>query len=242
MNNDQPITLVLLPGLDGTGKLFQPFISALPHDVRRQVVVYPPAKRWSVNEHAQFVANRLPQGRIVLLAESFSGLVALALLASSVTSVEAIVFCASFAEPPRPWLLGLARRVPCTGSFMRMSPAFLLRRFCIGARANAEQVSLLRAVLSEVSPEVLTHRLRVVATERSFVRARFKVPCYYLQGTSDRLVPSHMAHWFEHHFEFFRLEQVDGPHFLLLADPQECAERVVSILKETANKSDERTP
>jgi pimeloyl-[acyl-carrier protein] methyl ester esterase len=190
MDNQQKTTLVLLPGLDGTGKLFRPFVEALPTDVCTLVIAYPPNKRLSVNELAEFVASRLPPGRVVLLAESFSGLVALALLASGVKRIEAVVFCASFAEPPRPKLLWLANLIPCVGSLVRMTPAWLLRRFCLGKTATANQLSLLRSSLSDISSEVLSGRLWIVANERFAFRRRFDTPYFYFRANRNRLYPS----------------------------------------------------
>lgn len=230
----EQLTLVLLPGLDGTGRLFQPFLRALPRDVRTHVVAYPPSGRRSIEEYARLVASQLPEGQIVLLAESFSGLVALALLASGAVSPQGVVFCASFAEPPRPRLLGVTRVIPRIGSLIQRAPSWLLRQFAIGPRAGRQQVALLRAVLSEVSPEVVGHRLRLLATHRALAIEHAGVPCCYLQGKDDRLVPSRAARWFESHFTPFQLEQLKGPHFLLLSEPQECARRVVRFLEELA--------
>ncbi len=35
------MNLVLLPGLDGTGELFRPFIEILPKDINALVISYP---------------------------------------------------------------------------------------------------------------------------------------------------------------------------------------------------------
>lgn len=223
-------TLVLLPGLDGTGELFEPFVEALPASVRALVVAYPPAAPLDLAEHARIVASRLPEGRVVLLAESFSGLVAMSLLAEGLPRVEAVVFCNAFAGPPRPWLLRLAGSLPALGHFLRMPPAPLLRCFCAGWRATAAQIAWIRRCLAQVSPEVLARRLRLVASHRCAPPARRDVPCLYLQGRGDRLVPSRAARWFGQQFTRCRLEQVDGPHFLLQIAPRECAACVARLL------------
>jgi len=46
--------LVLLPGLDGTGKLFAPLIEALPSSIDIQVITYPLNKEQSYNELYSF--------------------------------------------------------------------------------------------------------------------------------------------------------------------------------------------
>jgi pimeloyl-[acyl-carrier protein] methyl ester esterase len=231
MNQDLPITLVLLPGLDGTGMLFRPFIDALPPGVHPLVIDYPPNTQLSLMELTRLVASRLPEGRIVLLAESFSGLVALTLLASRLRPIDAIVFCASFAEPPKSWLKYLVHLSLFAGSFVRFAPSFCMRRLCLGRGDCMEPFTRLKQALSEVSPQVLAHRFRLIATERISAPGRFDVPCYYLQAKHDHLVPSRSVDWFERHFKNFHLEEVDGPHFLLQAKPGDCARRVVTMVK-----------
>ena len=93
--------LVLLPGLDGTGLLFEPLLEALPATLRRQVVTSPTDRKLTLHELADHVEGQLPQDEdYVLLAESFSGLVALALVAEKQLQPRGLIFCASFATPP----------------------------------------------------------------------------------------------------------------------------------------------
>lgn len=219
--------LILLPGLDGTGMLFRPLLAALPAEIRPKVIAYPADRVLSLAEHAEFVARHLPREDVVVLAESFSGLVALSLLAMKKPRIKRVLFVASFAEPPRPFLLSFAPLLRWAGPAMRMAPAFLLRQFCLGSSANVQQLGLLRQALGAVSPEVLAHRLGLVGARHAFAQAQFKVPCHYLQASQDRLVPPSAAEWFREHVEPCEVESVEGPHFLLQAKPQECAEWVV---------------
>ncbi|MFL6713110.1 MAG: alpha/beta fold hydrolase [Sulfurifustis sp.] len=225
------INLVLLPGLDGTGKLFTPFVSELPSDIHARVVAYPTNETLRLGEYADRVARSLPGGCTVLLAESFSGLVALTLLARIDNAVRGVIFCGAFAEPPRPFLLRLAPLVRHAGLAIRAAPAFMLRQFCLGADASSAQLSWLRTILAEVEPAVLAHRLQLAATRHPFTHARFDVPCCYLQAENDRLVPSGAVRWFATHFASFRLERIAGPHFLLQVQPAACAERVVEMAR-----------
>lgn len=227
---DAAPTLVLLPGLDGTGRLFEPLLAELPEGVRTVVIEYPADELLSIAEHVQFVVERLPAGRVVLLAESFSGLVALELLARCARPIDGVVFCAAFGEPPRPWLLRLSRLVPRVGAFLRAAPTFLLKRYCVGRRADAQLLTLLRTTFAGLSSRVLTHRLRLVATARPIVVPPVEIPCLYLQATGDRLVPPGAANWFARRFTQLRLERVAGPHFLLQTQPRACVERVVAML------------
>jgi pimeloyl-ACP methyl ester carboxylesterase len=75
--------LVLLPGMDGTGDLFAPFIEALGDDIKVDVVRYPHEGGQSYAEFTARVLPSLPSEPYVLLAESFSGPIALAVAATA---------------------------------------------------------------------------------------------------------------------------------------------------------------
>jgi pimeloyl-[acyl-carrier protein] methyl ester esterase len=224
--------LVLLPGLDGTGALFRPLLGALPREARATVVSYPNDKPLSLDEHARWVIRQLPADKVVLLAESFSGLVALRVLTEAQSRVAAVLFVGAFAEPPRPFLLRLTPLVARAGPLMRSAPAFLLRQFCLGKGASVADLNLLRETLATVPPQVLAHRVALVGTRHSFGRSKFTAPCLYLQADEDRLVPASAADWFRNRFERFELERIGGPHFLLQARPRECARRIADFLSE----------
>lgn len=231
MDNHPAPTLVLLPGLDGTGRLFEPLTQELSGRVEHQVVAYPADKPLRVAEYAQLVAQHLPATPVVLLAESFSGLVALSLLGQQPRQIRHVIFCAGFAEPPRPFLLRFAPLLRHAGPAMRAAPAFLLRQFCLGPDASSAQLAWLRDVLAEVSPAVLAHRLQLIAARHAFLNSHFDIPCSYLQAEDDRLVPSGATRWFERHFASFVCHSIAGPHFLLQTNPQECAVHLLNILK-----------
>jgi hypothetical protein len=67
--------LVLLPGMDGTGLMFGPFVRGLPEGVRAAVVRYPADRECSFKELAEIARAAIPaEGPAIILAESFSGL------------------------------------------------------------------------------------------------------------------------------------------------------------------------
>ena len=112
---------------------------------------------------------------------------------------------------------------------MRNAPAFLLRQFCLGKDATVAQLNLLRETLAAVPPQALSQRLALIGARQSFGKAKFSVPCLYIQAGDDRLVPAAATDWFRSRFECFEIERVDGPHFLLQARPRECVRRIVEF-------------
>lgn len=101
-------TLVLLPGMDGTGELFAPFIAALGGEFDVRVVRYPGDHRGGYEELEAIARSAIPEDRpYVLLAESFSGPIAISIAASGPKQLRGLVLCCTFARNPRPALASL---------------------------------------------------------------------------------------------------------------------------------------
>ena len=171
---------------------------------------------------------------MILVAESFSGLVALTLLMNAQARFRGVIFVGAFAEPPRPLLLRLAPLVSRGAGLMRSAPAFLLRQFCLGNDATAADLKMLREALACVSPDVLAQRLQLIGTRHSFGKAPFEVPAYYIRAKQDRLVPATAASWFQQRFKQCEIDEIEGPHLLLQAKPKECATLLEKIVKRVA--------
>jgi pimeloyl-[acyl-carrier protein] methyl ester esterase len=97
----KPVTIVLLPGMDGTGKLFAGFVAALGDAARPVVVAYPTDSQLDYRQLIDVARTFLPLGEpFVLLGESFSGPIAIALAAERPAGLFALVLCCSFAPNP----------------------------------------------------------------------------------------------------------------------------------------------
>jgi pimeloyl-ACP methyl ester carboxylesterase len=228
MEDDVP-TLVLMPGLDGTGLLFERFVSSLPPNIRTCIIEYPRIAA-SLEELAAVAAERLPPGRVVLLAESFSGLVALHLLRKRHLLADKVIFVGAFGSSPRRSLRMLLPFFPAFAWFTPLVPSAAWRFFCLGAGANAADIAWLKGVVTQVNPRVVAHRLKLVASAKIADASRIDVPAYYLQAEGDRLVPRRAAEELRGLFSQFILMRVPGPHFLLQASPSESARLVAGIL------------
>jgi len=105
--------LVLLPGLDGTGDLFKPFIEALRKDFDLKVISYPKDQKLDYPVLVELVESQLdPNQPIHILAESFSGVIALKLLERNNLKIEKLILVASFISTPKKPLLSLIARLP----------------------------------------------------------------------------------------------------------------------------------
>lgn len=178
--------IVLLPGLDGTGKLFGPLLKATPGSWSPQVVSYPVDKSLTYRECVDFVRGHLPSGEdYLLLGESFSGPVSIALAAEAHANLKGLVLCNTFAR--RPWWRAFGA-LPWSSIFARPLPPIIMHR--MGAsKADSEVRALLRSATSDVQPEVLAYRLRqVLSVDVSDELVAVDVPILYLRGRFDTTV------------------------------------------------------
>ena len=224
-------TLVLLPGLDGTGILFRPLLAALPPNVPTLTCAYPGDVFLPPARLAETVAERIADlGEVVILAESWSGLVCLELLRRKPMNVVGVIFVACFAEPPRPVLLALSRLLPLSMLMRLPLPTTLARRYCLGAKASAGQLTLFRKALAAVRPEVLAARLKSLRHIGPYAEPIVPPACY-IQAARDRLVPPSSVGAFRAMSPILAVHWAEGPHFLLQSRPAECAVIVADFVR-----------
>lgn len=226
--------LVLLPGMDGTARLFQRFDAALRAQtaIETQAIAYPAAPLDYAALEA-FVRERLPRNRpFVVLAESFSGPLGAALRADPPPGMRALILCCSFVRNPRP-LLAPLRHLLDLIPFGAM-PGFALRQALLTPYATPPLQAELAAALAQVPPSVLRQRLRAVLEIRekdaspSF--ARGSLPVLYLRARHDRLVPPANALQILRQAPGTQLVDIDAPHMLLQAAPAAAADAVAAFL------------
>jgi pimeloyl-ACP methyl ester carboxylesterase len=219
---EQAMELVLLPGMDGTGRLFEPFVRCLPAGLRAAAVRYPADRECSFGELAEIARAAIPaKGPAIILAESFSGLVACELLKRRPACVRGVVFVGAFLAPPRPLLIRVLSALPIgtrRGGRIGLS---LIGRACLGRWRSAEMMGMLKAALAETNPRVLAGRLRMILHPPA-VPAAIDVPTCYLQAARDRLVPARCAATFAALAAELEVIPIDGPHMLLQSRPAEC--------------------
>ena len=209
--------IVLLPGLDGTGALFDAFVRAAPPDIRPDVVALPHSSS-SYAELADYLSATLGlSADTILLAESFSGPLAITLAARH--KVAALVLCNSFVVPPRSRALRVFA-IPLV--FRLRPPADLVRRFLVGPAASDALVAEVRAAVQAVPPTVLAERLQaVLSVAVADQLARVSVPIVYLRGSEDRLVPEASVKAFLAAASApVSVVRLAGPHLLLQALPR----------------------
>lgn len=221
--------VVLLPGMDGTGSLFGPLIAALENRWACQTVSYQGHATYaSALEH---VREQLPRtSSTIVVAESYSGPIAIRLAADPPANLRGIVLACSFLRTP---LAGLRRSVAsilAPWAMSRVPPEQAVRRFMLGTNADRAAVDAVREAIRSVPPGVMAGRLReVLAVDVRDEASRIALPVLYLQAAADRMVPGRAARDVEDAIPHAQVLSMDGPHLLLQRHPTACSAAIRSF-------------
>jgi pimeloyl-ACP methyl ester carboxylesterase len=211
--------------MDGTGTLFSDFTAALPKGIEAQVIAYPPDLSLNYAELEAHVAGQLPTQPFVLLGESFSGPIAIAIAAAAPSQLRGVVLVCSFAKAPAPSFLGW---LPVWRAPTALAAAVLLGRYSSPSRRER-----LSSAMRKITADAWRARLRAVLSVDVTEKLKaIKVPVLYLRATHDRVVRRSAWHLIKRLLPAARLAEVEGPHFLLQAKPVESVARVAAFAKE----------
>jgi pimeloyl-ACP methyl ester carboxylesterase len=227
-------TIVLLPGMDGTGSLFTEFIAALPRAVEAIVVRYPLDRAMNYAELEELVRASLPVERpFVLLGESFSGPIAVSIAASKPAGLRGLVLVCSFARNPLlvpSALCSVISRFPVGQVPIRIAAALLLGRY-----GSQTLRSRLAAEIAKVSPAVWRARLRaVLSADVTALLRNIEVPVLYLRATNDRVVSRRASKLVSRLLPSVKVVELEAPHFMLQAKPVESAARVEAFVRDVS--------
>jgi pimeloyl-ACP methyl ester carboxylesterase len=226
------LTTLLLPGLDGSGRLFAPLLAAGPRGFAPRVVPLPADAPRSYDQYLEAVRPALPRrGAWALLAESFSGPLAVRLAAERPRGLVALVLVATFLRRPlQPWLAPLA---PLVGralfTFPLLPPA--IRLLLAGADAPDPVVAAIQQATAAVPAAVLARRAReALAVDVRRALATTAVPLLYLGPTGDRLIRTDVADEVLAARPDAEVARLAGPHTILQVRPQACLARLEPFL------------
>jgi sigma-B regulation protein RsbQ len=219
--------LVLLPGLDGTGDLFAPLVEALAPSISCHVVRYPtdiPQTMANLGAWAARTITAHPGAAV--LAESFSGPILLHLLANGTVCPRAVIWAGTFAQPPLPWLTSALRWAPWRLLLWRPLLRLALGRYCV----RGPYLDTACGIVGAMDPAVLIARITLVARTRA-ADLTVPMPCLYLTGSADRLVPRTSSNWFRDHCPRLEIAELPAPHFILASAPTAAASAIRPFLE-----------
>lgn len=213
--------------MDGTGRLFDPFLRSLGVD-DSQVIPLPEFGPQDYESLAQHIYLQLPKEPFTLLAVSFSGTIATRIIAMGHEHLKKVVFASSFLSSPGKLRTKFMSYFPL-GKLVGLPFASAgIRLFCLDRTASKAKIAELLSAVEEVPSDILKLRLREMSN-LSNVSAKFNIPALCLIATRDRLVQGSRQE-FEKTFDDIVIQEIDGSHFLLQACPEECATEVRAFL------------
>ena len=227
--------LVLLPGMDGTGRSLRPVV---PHLEAQGLVAeafgYPGDEVLGYDELEAWIRARLPQdGPFWVGGESFSGPLAVRLAARPPPGLAGVTLIVSFVTNPIWRGFRLASKLVGSLPFQGPPPLWFMRKLLMtgmtdaAMRAYADEVRRVRA-------EVMARR--VLEMNHVDVRGELeaaRVPVTYLRANQDRMVGHGALQEVIRHRPGLRVQAIDGPHLVLMTRPEASA-RALGRLVELA--------
>jgi pimeloyl-[acyl-carrier protein] methyl ester esterase len=223
--------LCLLPGLDGTGKLFAGFVSFLGSRIDTRVLSYPTHEPLGYEALEFLVLAALPKNRpVVLLGESFSGPIAIRIAARPPTGLVGLIVCGSFAMNPFPglgWARALAAYLP-----VKSLPRWMRAPLMWGSLSPGRATSQMERAMSGVSSSVIRHRIgAILSVDATAALQNIQLPVLVLRAGRDRVIPRAASQRILKVLPHAQLVEVDGPHLLLQTRPEECGEAIMKFIR-----------
>ncbi|MBH0064344.1 alpha/beta fold hydrolase [Psychrobacter sp. SZ93C1] len=227
--------ILLLPGADGTGVLFEPFVESIKtsiNDVSKSIV---PISTAIINLNDDEFGNPLEQNlssqsmriesqyddqTVIVIAESYSGLLAYELLSRQNLDISQVIFIASFLQSPSRFAVIAAKIRPIwLKGVLKITPSLLWGRVLFGRWQTPRLRCLFNQALEKTPNQLLQQRLAIIA-KMVAPNKTIDVPCLYLQARQDNLVSVQNIEIFSQIFTNFTSVAVNGTHFLLQTNPE----------------------
>jgi pimeloyl-ACP methyl ester carboxylesterase len=208
------LEIILLPGLDGSGQFFGKAEDYFKAFGSVRIITYPSTGEQSYEHLADLIAAQLPESApFVVVAESFSGPLAIELVSRNIAGLRGLLLVASFATKPLGPMSALAARFVKMAQFMPIPSAGLMRWGLLGADKSS-QAPTLRAFLLGYNRRTLIARATAALTcDVGDKLCQIDIPIFALVAMQDRLITSGIAIW--DRFANVSVHTIDGPHFLL---------------------------
>lgn len=227
------LQLVVLPGLDATGTQHAAFATALQrHGVAATVVAYPRDRALGYEALQAWVRQRLPvDSDYVLLGESFSGPIALAIAALPPPRLRGLILSTTFARSPWRALRHLQALVYWAP--VRALPMQALSWLLLGRWSSPTLRTALAAALASVDADVLrTRAAAALQVDVAELGRALHVPVLCLHARHDRLLPARCQRHLSALLPAQATTVLDGPHLMLQARPEAAAACVSAFMQD----------
>jgi pimeloyl-ACP methyl ester carboxylesterase len=226
--------IVLLPGLDGTGELFERVAPFLEEYLTVKIVRYPLDPTLGYAGYTELVRREIGRRQVFLLGESFSGPVAVRVAKQLGQQIKGVVLAATFVKNPWPgWFIRWTAHVDPTTTAPKIRNSMLM-----GSFGDAELTTKVDEIVRTLPRPVRAARLKAMAEVD--VRSDFaalRCPILVLHGRGDWLVPKKSMQKAIIMKGRARMVVIPGAHMLLQTQPEACADEIVSFTRSSAEVS-----
>jgi len=223
------VRFVFLPGMDGTGILFEPITLLWPKEEPPPVVISYPSDRFlNYDELDAYVHPKLPTNEpYVLVAESFGGPLATRIAVEKPPLLRGLVLSATFARKPKGWIGTLGEFI--VGPYLFHQPYFnVVGRWVMKEQGlSGWQIDFLLRAIGHDRPEILAARLREALEVDALADLKnCPVPVLCLYAQRDLLLSKRCHELIGEATPNVRMVGLDTPHFLLQAKPAEALHEI----------------
>jgi len=215
--------------MHGTSELFTSFQTSLkyhvPNNPRIETVDYPNNIPQSYSNLLTWLDKQLdPTIPRILIAESFSGPLAIQLAQLRPDTIQGVALAASFSHHPAPASLSL---LPFRHIFKLLPPSAVLRHFLLGEKATPTTIQELKSILKTTSKPALEQRIRsILSLEEKDCPSLPNTPILILQAQHDNIIPWATQTHLESHFPHAEVHWIPAPHLMLQTQPNLCVEAI----------------
>ncbi len=226
------LELLLMPGMDGTGEMFAPLVDAIKTTApatKIHILRYPRDQPLDYAQLLEYALTKLPDAPCAVIAESFSGPIAIKLAARFPSQIERVVLSTSFVRNPLPWLALIAPMLDFLP--LAQAPDWLLEQQLFNGHATPELKLALARATASVSPAAMRVRLKAIfSVDAGKCLSQLSQPLLYLQADADRLVPDRCAQEIKTALAHVSIRRLAGPHCLLQIAPARAWQEIQSWL------------
>jgi pimeloyl-ACP methyl ester carboxylesterase len=226
----KPVTLVLLPGLDGTEVFFRPLLAALPEWIAPLIVQFSTSEAHEYPDLLMMVRNMLVDApRYYVLGWSFSGPLALMLATAEPEKVQGVVLVSTFISPPRRIFAKLRWAAVTPTVWMiragKRLPAWLFRSSMDRLRQDKTET------WKRVTARMIAARIRtILAVDARDLLKRCPCPVLCVAGHDDGIVPCHNVQEMARVRESIGVRTITGGHFAIYTNPAGASEAITEFI------------
>lgn len=220
-----------LPGLHGTDDLYDGLCSALPSSATKETINLPQKGKQNYRALNDWLGQKLddqPSKPRVLVAESFSGPLALHYASKHPDQIAAVILGASFCDAPLNPGIAL---LPLRPLFMVKPPKKALSYFLAGDEATDAKLASLRSVIQQIPSGTLSKRIRaVLELDSAEAPTLTDLPILILQADQDNLIPWEAQQRLESRYPHAKVNWINSPHLIFQSHPNQCMKIMLEFI------------